>query len=92
MTHIRLDKCSEVIGKMRDPNYPSVDSAEFGAAIGALVASCDDGPEVIDSKSELGQAINRAIAPECEASRVACGWTWFDWIIVGYMLLALTAR
>jgi hypothetical protein len=32
------------------------------------------------------------IAPNCRASRIACGWTWVDWIIFGYMLLALVCE
>jgi hypothetical protein len=32
------------------------------------------------------------IGPECPGGRIACGWTWFDWIIFGYMLLALTCE
>jgi len=29
------------------------------------------------------------IAPNCRAFRIACGWSWVDWIAVGYMALAL---
>jgi len=83
--HIRLDKCSEARRRIRVGGY---NAAHLGLAVDRMIAEQDD------AKSHDGLLLRDVgpIAPECKASRVACGWTWFDWIIVGYMLLALTCE
>ena len=32
------------------------------------------------------------IDPNCRAARIACGWSWVDWIVAGYMALALVCE